>query len=106
MAFAIMVVELRHGPKTIEKKDELKQRGFCWIPGLAGKGWVKEAETLEEAKDIIRGLHEMGFGAGFGVVIKGTFYDHRMARDLKGIDIAEEAREIYRFINELTLGRR
>ncbi|MBC7193908.1 hypothetical protein [Marinobacter sp.] len=100
--YAIRVVELKNGAKTIEKKEELRARGFKYVAGLDGKCWAKRVETVEEAKEVIRDLNGLGFGTSFGTAYQGMFLRHREAQE-KGIDLGDAPREIYFFQKENNL---
>lgn len=99
---AIRIIEIKNGASTYEKKDELKKDGYKWITNSMSHGWTKEFETMDEIKNEIQKLNEIGFGTSFGAVEKGIFYEGKEAEE-KGLVTHEERKEIYFYMKDKNL---
>lgn len=95
----IRVDELKRGPKTFDHKEEFKSMGYNWTSNGVSRAWVKEVETIEEAKAEIDTLKNMGFGATY-VRVNGKEYENITAKTW-----TEQEKEIWKTLHDYKIGK-
>lgn len=75
----VMVSEGKNTPSTYNMKEELKAKGYRW--DRQTKSWYKVASSIEEAREIMEEIKEMGFLVGAAIEGKNIPEDMKYKRE-------------------------